>query len=141
MISFNKACDLFEFGRDAFTRDEVGSMLARALGNGSEQVDCGSVTVTVGYLTGMLRFAGKHGWFWDSFDIMTGDHEFDANTPTPGHNFAKLQEWKRYAAECQDYALRATAANAYPDVEHWKNEERTTNAQIHEYLASGGVAA
>jgi hypothetical protein len=59
---------------------------------GGEYVEVGGVTVTVNYLTEMLRWTGKYGWFYDITDN-TSDHDFDTNQITPGHNWGEYNEY------------------------------------------------
>jgi len=50
--------------------------------------------VTANYVVQMLRIVGKTGEFVDFTQGRMGDHEFDANTPTPGSNWAEAREAK-----------------------------------------------
>lgn len=59
-------------------------------------VEVGSVCVTPNYITLMLRFVEKHGWFIDWL-IVHQDHRFDPNSPTPGSRWGEVRELRRQA--------------------------------------------
>jgi hypothetical protein len=137
LIAFEKEHDRFSFGADPYTWDELGVRIAAALKDQTELVDFGCVRVTVGYLTGMMRFARKHGWFWDNFDIGNRDHQFDVNVPTPGRLWGAMRKLQRKAPEFRRNARMASAANVHADAEYWLGEARKFEEAVREYLTSG----
>lgn len=82
---------------------EIGRDIVRALLQGSEtptEFSGGKGTITVNYLLGMLRYTARTGKFYDCLDD-TCDHNFDPNTPTPGGEWAEVQELRRQAKELE----------------------------------------
>ena len=97
IIGYDNGRNRFYFGSEIVRQEQIGRRIADALINGEEFVDFGTVEVTVNYLTEMLRFVAQRGWFWDCWDIGTGDHDFDPNVPTPGYEWAEVSELKQEA--------------------------------------------
>lgn len=102
LISYSDATDTFFFGNQEVTDKDLRHAVADALrksrwSNGPEMVEFLHVRVTVQYVNQMLDFVDANGWFYDSFDICTGDHEFDWNRITPGSHYG-------YALDLKDSA-------------------------------------
>lgn len=111
LISYNSDSDTFFFGAQEVTDKDLRHAVADALrksrwSQGPEMVEFLYVRVTVQYVNQMLDFVDANGWFWDSFDLGTGDHEFNWNRITPGHHFGRVWDLKDAgrtalgAAEC-----------------------------------------
>lgn len=99
LIAYNKDTNTFNFGSqevdDKFLRHAVAEAIRRTRwSNGPEVVEFLQVRVTVQYINQMLDFVDANDWFWDSFDICTGDHEFDWNRITPGANYGRVWDLK-----------------------------------------------
>lgn len=99
LISYNQDNDTFFFGNQEVTDKEIRHAVADALrksrwSNGPEIVQFLQVSVTVQYVNQMLDFVDANGWFWDSFDLCTGDHEFDWNRITPGQYAGRVWDLK-----------------------------------------------
>ncbi len=112
LIAFNQDTETFFFGGqevdDKHLRHAVADAIRRTRwSNGAEIVEFHAVSVTVEYINQMLDFVDANGWFWDSFDIATGDHEFDWNRITPGEHYGKVWDLKdagRTALGVAEYA-------------------------------------
>lgn len=66
----------------------IGALIGFCLNNGINWVQFRDCSVSVNYLDKMLRFRAKNRWFLD-YLFNCGDHQFDANTPTPGANWGE----------------------------------------------------
>lgn len=110
LISYDPQTDTFNFGNESDVTDKVirhkiaETLRATRWSGGREVVDFLFVRVTVQYLHQMLDFVDEHGWFWDNFDIATGDHDFDWNRITPGRAWGDAQELKQVARQTLDAA-------------------------------------
>lgn len=93
-----------------FTAKVVGKLIGQALIQGANRVQFGSVAVSVNYLTQMLAFVGKHGWFSDLLSS-TADHNFDPNHPTPGGFVGEARRLQAEAADLERYARLARTAH------------------------------
>ncbi len=69
----------------------VGALVGFCLHHGIAWVQFRDCSVSVNYLTKMLQFRGKNGWFLD-YLFNCSDHNFDGNTPTPGANWGEGRE-------------------------------------------------
>lgn len=109
LIAYNNDSNTFFFGSqevdDRFLRHAVADAIRRTRWSGGpEIVEFAQVRVTVQYINQMLDFVDANDWFWDSFDICTGDHEFDWNRITPGANWGLVQELKDQGRQDLDTA-------------------------------------
>jgi hypothetical protein len=109
LISYNDETDTFFFGAQEVTDKDIRHAVADALrksrwSNGAEIVEFLYVRVTVQYVNQMLDFVDANGWFWDSFDLSTNDHEFDWNRITPGAHWGYAQELKDQGRQDLDTA-------------------------------------
>jgi hypothetical protein len=95
-IWFEENEERFFFDGIPVRKEKIGRVISESLMSGNEYVELGGVTVTVNYLTEMLRWTGKFGWFYDITDN-TSDHRFDTNQITPGHNWGEYQEYLELA--------------------------------------------
>jgi len=136
-ITYSAEASKFGFGEfPSMTFEEVGSHIGAALAAGKEIVDLGAVRVTVNYLTTMMRFARKNGWFNDSFDLCVGDHDFDMNKPTPGFKWNEIVTLRASIREARVNARKAAAAN-HSDEQYWTGEADKAAARVTEYLRTG----
>ncbi len=100
LISSNDANDAFNLGAQVVTDKDLRHAVADALrksrwSNGPEIVE-------FLYVQGDRAVrqpdaptsVDANGWFWDSFDLCTNDHEFDWNRITPGAHWGYAQELK-----------------------------------------------
>lgn len=87
----------------------IGQIVATALIEGTTKIQFDSVTLSVNYLTQMLGFTGKHGWFTDVLST-TEDHAFDPNHPTPGYFVGEARRLQGEAATLEQYARLARSA-------------------------------
>lgn len=99
LISYDGDRDTFFFGAQEVTDKQIRHSIAdtlrkRSWSGGAEVVDFLYVRVTVQYLLQMLDFVDDNGWFWDSFDLCTNDHDFDWNRITPGEHWGYAQDLK-----------------------------------------------
>ncbi|RTL43200.1 MAG: hypothetical protein EKK48_09920 [Candidatus Melainabacteria bacterium] len=106
----------------------VGQVIAAALMGGTTRVQFDSVTLSVNYLTQMLGFVGKHGWFSDLLSS-TEDHAFDPNHPTPGGFVGEAQRLQKEAASLEQYARQARIA-------HRDDEAKQAESQAAELRAT-----
>ncbi len=109
LISYNDENDTFNLGAQVVTDKDLRHAVADALrksrwSNGPEIVEFLYVRVTVQYVNQMLDFVDANGWFWDSFDLCTNDHEFDWNRITPGAHWGYAQELKEQGRQDLDTA-------------------------------------
>lgn len=109
LISYNDENDTFNLGAQVVTDKDLRHAVADALrksrwSNGPEIVEFLYVRVTVQYVNQMLDFVDANGWFWDSFDLCTNDHEFDWNRITPGAHWGYAQELKDQGRQDLDTA-------------------------------------
>lgn len=109
LISYNDENDTFNLGAQVVTDKDLRHAVADALrksrwSNGPEIVEFLYVRVTVQYVNQMLDFVDANGWFWDSFDLCTSDHEFDWNRITPGAHWGYAQELKEQGRQDLDTA-------------------------------------
>src|SRR6185369_17026862 len=91
-IWFEESDERFYFDGIAVRREKLGRVISESLMSGAEYVELGGITVTVNYLTEMLRWTGRYGWFFDVTDN-TSDHDFDTNQITPGTKWGEYQEY------------------------------------------------
>jgi|LakMenEpi03Aug12_release.lakeMendotaPanAssembly.Ray.scaffolds.fasta_scaffold853487_1 hypothetical protein len=115
-----------------FTADVVGQIIAASLMGGVNKVQFNTVTLSVNYLTQMLGFVGKHGWFIDVLSS-TSDHAFDPNNPTPGFFVGEARSLVSKASELEAYALLARAAYHFDDADQAQSqaaEHRTTARRL-----------
>jgi len=87
----------------------IGQIVATALMEGTTKIQFDNVTVSVNYLTQMLGFVGKNGWFTDVLST-TEDHAFDPNHPTPGYFVGEARRLQGEAATLEQYARLARSA-------------------------------
>ncbi len=91
------------------TAKVIGQIVATALIEGTTKIQFDGVLLSVNYLTQMLGFAGKHGWFIDVLST-TEDHAFDPNHPTPGYFVGEARRLQGEAAKLEQYARLARSA-------------------------------
>lgn len=104
LISYDGDRNTFLFGAQEVTDKQIRHSIAdtlrkRSWSGGAEVVDFLYVRVTVQYLLQMLDFVDDNGWFWDSFDLGTNDHDFDWNRITPGEHWGYAQDLKDQGRE------------------------------------------
>jgi len=110
LIAYDRESNTFSFGNQhGVTDSQLRHLVADALrksrwSNGPEIVEFFNVQVTVQYINQMLDFVDANDWFWDSFDLCTGDHEFDWNRITPGAHWGYAQELKDQGRQDLDTA-------------------------------------
>jgi hypothetical protein len=109
LISYDRESNSFNFGNQQVTDKDLRHAVADALrksrwSNGPEIVEFLQVRVTVQYINQMLDFVDANDWFWDSYDLCTGDHEFDKNRITPGSHWGYAQELKDQGRQDLDTA-------------------------------------
>lgn len=85
----------------------LGQDIAETLMRNQEETLSGYL---VNYAVGMLRITGRTGRFFDLLDV-TGDHRFDANTPTPGAHWSEVRELRDDAMELRSFARDLAAAD------------------------------
>jgi hypothetical protein len=130
-IWFEETEQRFYFDGIAVSTEKLGRVIANSLVFGTdhslrgEYVELGGVTVTVNYLTEMLRWTGKYGWFYDITDN-TSDHDFDTNQITPGSKWGEYQEFLELARKAEAKASdkrrsRRTAAELRQSASEYRN--------------------
>jgi len=102
-IWFEEKEERFFFDGIAVRKEKIGRVISESLMSGVEYVELGGCTVTVNYLTEMLRWTGKYGWFFDVTDN-TSDHDFDTNQITPGTKWGEYQEFLALARKAEAQA-------------------------------------
>lgn len=110
----------------------MGKIIASALINGTTRVQFDRVVLSVNYLTQMLGFVGKHGWFSDLLSH-TSDHRFDGNQPTPGLSFGEAHQLLKEASSLDQYARQARVANQVDEAktaEQQAAEHRSTAKRL-----------
>jgi hypothetical protein len=123
------------FPTENVTTEELGRRIATSLESGTEQVQFkGGFAVTVNYVTEMLRFKAKHGWFYDSTDLKTGDHTFDHNRITPGANWGKVKRMKAEVRELNRQVTVARLANQDRDADEMLERVRALGDAIRSEL-------
>lgn len=132
LIAYIPGKNSFHFGGEELTVDELGAKMAQTLLAQKNEIDFGPVTLTIDYLTAMLRFTAHYHRFWDSFDLCTGDHEFNKNKPTPGANWAQVQALRSEAAHMREYCRGARVAHV--DCEFEKQRAADLEREAHELL-------
>lgn len=135
-ILYDERNKRYEFDGFVIRTADIGRLIANALTRSEEEVAIWSrgrdreiiCTVTANYLTEMLRYVGRHGWFWDCLEN-TSDHRFDYNKPTPGGHWGESQEMLVLARELFSRARRLrrtgnrSAARAHErQARYWKGE-------------------
>lgn len=101
-------------GRVFLNDRAIGELIGFCLGNGITWVSFKSCTISVNYLSKMLAFKAKHGWFVD-FLVTVEDHNFDPNVPTPGGSWGEGKRLLAEAEESAKYACLCRAANRFDE--------------------------
>lgn len=113
----------------------IGQIIGFCTGNGITWVTFHGCTVSVNYLTKMLQFKAKHGWFVD-FLVDNDDHNFDGNVPTPGGAWGEGRRLLNEAAELDKVAGLARGAWHLDEAADYERQSRDLKTRGRELLFS-----
>lgn len=122
---------------EPLTDRSLGELVGAALGAGITKLEFNTCTLTVNYITKMLSFKARNGWFVDFVDD-TSDHDFNQNDPTPGGRWSEVRQLFADAEKADATALAAGALYRDDLVEQAREDARLLRQEANELLNPRG---